>query len=207
MATGDVWKAIFNMQWGTVECRPGIHLIEGTGGIGLNPAENVATAINDALSGTALDGFSDQCHLTGVTVQDIQPGILPTQVFAIGPRVGNVVDVNPLPPQSAGVISLQTGVKGVTGVFATAGRLYMPGIPQNGQISGFLEATFQDTLSAFAQKLFDQFVLDGTAYQWNIISYTPGSRPVTVRAFNPVTAFTINNVVRSQRRREFGVGI
>jgi hypothetical protein len=178
--------------------------VEGSGGGGLNPAEDVALAVLNVLD---LTGFSDQSQVDAIEIRDSQPGITPTQVFSNAPAIGTVVDVNPLPPQSAAVISLHTAVKPITGAYAAAGRIYLPGIPQNGQISGFLQAGFQATLSAFASALFAAFVDDGTAYQMHVVSYLPGSKPRAVRAINPVTSFTINNVVRSQRSREFGVGI
>jgi hypothetical protein len=195
------------MKWGDTECRPGFHLIEGGGGAGVDPQQDVADAVFAALGADPLTGFSDQVSFRGVVVTDAQPGVLPTREITISSLFGDEVDANPLPPQSAGLVSWRTGVKGPTGVYATAGRLYMPGIPQNGQISGFLQVLFQNALSAFASLLFDTFVTDGTAYQLNIVSYTPGSKPQTIRAFNPVTAFDIDNIVRSQRRREPGVGI
>lgn len=207
MATGDVWKVELELAWGTVQCRPGFHLIEGSGGGGLSPQGNVADAVDAALGGDPLAGFSDQLDLSGIIIHDAQPGLLPSYRQATTAISGDVVDVNPLPPQSAGVISLKTDLKPVTGAFAAAGRIYMPGIPQNGQISGFLQAGFQAALSAFFSLLFGPFVTDGTAYQMHIVSYTPNSKPRTVRAVQPVTGFSINNVVRSQRRREFGVGI
>lgn len=207
MASGDVWKVVMNMLWGTVECRPGFYLIEGGGGAGPNPSENVHDAVEAAFGAGALTGFSDQLAWTGNTIVDVQPGTKPTQVFNyLTAALGTVADTNPLPPQSAGVISIKTALKGTVGAFAAAGRIYMPGIPQNGQISGFLEGTFQVSLQNWAQALFDAFVLDATAYQWHVVSLTPNSQPVTVRAVQPVTSFSINNVVRSQRRREFGVG-
>lgn len=207
MASGDVMRVNLHLKWGSVECRPGFHLIEGAGGGGTDPLADCAAAVIAALGADPLAGFSDQCSLTGVEVQDIQPGVAPTQLFAITPLVGDEVDVNPLPPQSAGVISLKTGVKGVTGVYATAGRMFMPGIPQSGQISGFLQGTFQLALYTFAGLLGAAFVVDGTAYQWHIVSYVPASKPTAIRANNPVISWSINNVVRSQRRREYGVGI
>lgn len=206
MASGDVWKILLNGKWGSVETRPGFYLVEGSGGVGPNPSQNVSTSVEAALGVTGLEGFSDQYSITGATVIDVQPGLLPTQIHGWATVTGDVVDANPLPPQSAGVISWKTGVKGSVGVFAAAGRMYMPGIPQTGQISGFLQATFQNALSAFAQQLYDAYIADGTAYQMHVVSLTPNSSPVTVRAINPVTDFSINNVVRSQRRREFGVG-
>jgi hypothetical protein len=208
MASGDTWKVSMKMLWGTVGCRPGFYLVEGGGGAGLNPSENVSLAVEAAFGAGALTGFSDQLSWIGNTITDVSPGVLPTQDWDFATAaIGTVADVNPLPPQSAGVISLKTGIKGSVGVYAAAGRIYMPGIPQNGQISGFLEGAFQTDLSNWAQALIDAFVLDATAYQLFIISLLPGSKPVSIRASNPVTGYSINNVVRSQRRREFGVGI
>lgn len=207
MATGDVWKCVMLMKWGTVECRPGFYLIEGAGGGGLNPAEDVSLAVQGAVAGSGLTGFSDQLQWYGNTIVDIQPGTSPTQTFNFGiPAVGTIEDTNPLPPQSAAVITWRTAVKPVVGAFAAQGRVYMPGIPQTGQISGFLEVDFQVALNGFAEGLFSTFVEDGTAYQLHVVSLTPNSKPVTIRAVNPVTTYSINNVVRSQRRREFGVG-
>lgn len=207
MASGDVWKVNLNLRWGTVLCLPGFYLVEGSGGSSDNPAADVRDAVVAALGASPLTGFSDQCSLEAITVVDIQPGVIPTQTFGMAPIAGTVVDANPLPPQSAAVISLKTGLKAVEGAFAARGRMYMPGIPQTGQISGFLQVGFQVALVDFATLLEDAFVTDGTAYQWHVVSLTPGSKPVTVRAIQPVTQFTVNNVVRSQRRREFGVGI
>jgi hypothetical protein len=207
MATGDVWKVIMHFTWGTVECRSGFHLIEGSGGGGADPSFDVFDNVAIALGADPLTGFSDQLTWRGCTIVDAQPGVLPTRSFLNLAIAGDVVDANPLPPQSAAVIKWQTGVKGVVGVYATQGRMYMPGIPQDGQISGFLQVPFQGALSAFGSRIFNAYVADGTQYQLNVISYTPNSSPQTVRAFNPVTGFDINNVVRSQRRREFGVGI
>lgn len=207
MATGDVWRVILHWKWGSVECRPGFHLIEGTGGPDPNESYNVYQSVIGALGATPLAGFSDQSEIDGVEVVQIQPGTLPTVFYPDGPFVGDVVDVNPLPPQSAAVLSLNTAIKPITGAYAAQGRIYLPGIPQTGQISGFLQATFQAAVSAFMSQLEAVFITDGTAYQMNVVSYTPGSRPISVRAFNPVTTWSVNNVVRSQRRREYGVGI
>lgn len=206
MASGDVWKVNLEADWGTVQCRPGFYLVEGAGGGDPDPSVNVANSVEATLTSGALTGFSDQLSILGLTIINIQPGTIPTKSIPIATIVGTVVDANPLPPQSAAVISLDTAVKPVVGAFAAQGRIYMPGIPQTGQISGFLQAGFQAALAAFGQKLYDAYVADGTAYQWHIVSLTPGSSPVTVRAINPVTDFRVNNVVRSQRRREFGVG-
>ena len=207
MPSGDVWKVIFEWRWGTVQCRPGFYLVEGGGGSDPDPTINVYNSVVAALTPAALAGFSDQSSITGLTIVDIQPGIRPTASIGISPLVGDQADDNPLPPQSAGVISLKTGVKGSVGVYAAAGRMYLPGMPQNGQISGFLQESFQNTLNAFAGRLQVAYIDDATDYQWHVVSLTPGSRPVAVRAINPVTFYTVNNVVRSQRRREFGVGI
>lgn len=204
MASGDVWKVVLHWRWGTIQCRPGFYLVEGTGGGGVNPSQDVSDAVAAVLD---LTGFSDQSAVEQIEIQDIQPGTTPSIVYTPGTFTGTVVDANPLPPQSAAVLSLHTAVKPVNGAFAAAGRVYLPGIPQNGQISGFLTAGFQTTLTDFAAALAAPFIDDGTAYQWHVVSFNPGSVPRTIRAINPVTSITINNVVRSQRRREFGVGI
>jgi hypothetical protein len=207
VATGDVWRVIMHMRWGTIECRPGFHLIEGAGGPEPVESQNVANAVQTAMSTAAFAGFSDQLTFYAIEVHDAQPGTKPSVVYPITPILGDIADTNPLPPQSAAVISLHTDIKPIVGAFAATGRIYLPGIPQVGQISGFLEVGFQNSLINWAENLFAAFVEDATAYQLFVVSYLPGSKPQTVRATNAVTSFTINNVVRSQRRRQFGVGI
>lgn len=207
MASGDVFRVRFSWLWGTVECQPGFHLVEGAGGAGPDPVLACANRVADVLGATPIPGFSDQSDIKALIVEDIQPGTGPTLTLPLSVAPGDEVDVNPLPPQSAAVISLRTALKPITGAYAAAGRMYLPGIPQSGQISGFLQAGFQSAALTFANLLQAAFVADGTDYQWNVVSYNPGSKPRTIRAINPVTSISINNVVRSQRRREYGVGI
>jgi hypothetical protein len=207
MASGDVWKAILHLKWGEVECRPGFHLVEGSGGGGADPGADVAASVVATLGAAVWNGFSSALSFQAVEVVDAQPGTRPTVTYSHPAINGGLADDNPLPPQSAALISMITAVKAVTGAYGAVSRIYLPGIPGSGQISGFLEVFFQLTLQNWIDALFAEYVLDATAYQLHSVSYTPNSKPRTVRQINPITSYRVDNVVRSQRKREPGVGI
>jgi len=207
VAIGDVFGIKLRMTYNGQQCRPGFYLVEGSGGASPDPVVNVIGAVLVALGATPMVGFSDHCTLDGVEASDIQPGLLRTQFASGGVETGTVAEDNPLPPQSCGLIQWQTNVKPIKGAFAADGRMFMPGLPASEQIGGFLTLDGVNAISAFASLIFDSFSDDGTAYQLHAVSFTPGSNPRTIRAINPITHFTVDNIVRSQRRREVGRGI
>jgi hypothetical protein len=207
VATGDVFAVKLHVTYAGQECRPGFYLVEGTGGAFLNPCESAASAVRVALGGGALNGFSAAAVLHAVEAQDVQPGTNQSFVSNITPGIaGDVADDNPLPPQDSMLIRWGTALKTGKGVFAARSRTFMPGIYGTGQVSGFLIADLQDALSAFASLLFDPFVTDGTSYAMTAIAFNPGS-PRTIKAFNLINSFSIDNVVDIQRRRRPGRGI
>lgn len=207
MASGDVFKITLMMTFGAVECRPGFHLIEGGGGAGLGPTRDAADHVAMTLAGSPLAGFSENLHLHHIRAEDVQPGLAASYETDTGVLTGDIPDDNPVPPQDSMVVTWTTDVKRIAGVFAAGGRIYIPGIYSTGQISGFLIPELQTALGAFAQLLYDAYIADGTAYQLHVVSYNPGSNPRTIRAVNPITNYIVRNQVRSQRRRQVGVGI
>lgn len=207
MPTGDVFKVTLDISLDSVECRPGFYLIQGVTDDGGDPVGACIGAVNSALGATPLAGFVANATLHSITAADIQPGTAASQTFVIAPHSGTIADDNPPPPQDSMVISLRTAMKMSKGIFASHGRIYMPGIYSTGQVSGFLTEDLQDALLVFTNKLVLPFVQDGSEYQMNVISFTPGSHPRTIRAVNPVTAMRPSNQVGIQRRRRPGRGI
>lgn len=207
MASGDVFKITLKMALGAVQCRPGFYLVEGTHAPVGTPTEDAAAAVITALGGTPLAGFIQNLTLEAVIAEDVQPGVTATTEDVIVPITGNIADDNPPPPQDCMLLRFKTGLRGTVGNFATSGRMYLPGIYSTGQVSGFLTGTLQTALQTFASLLDDVFVADGSEYQMHVVSFTPNSNPRTIRQINPVTSISLDNQVRSQRRRQAGVGI
>jgi hypothetical protein len=197
----------FHFKLDAVECRPGFYLVEGGGGPDPDPATNVANAVFSALGSDPLDGFSDHCSLTAIEVQDVQPATRASLVAPYGtPKVGTVADDNPPSPQNSMLVHYQSNLKRGKGVFAQAGRIYVPGIYSTGQISGFLVTGLFDALSAFQSLLYVPFVTDGTAYAMACVAFNAGS-PRTVKALNLVVSMVPENQTAIIRSRRPGRGI
>ena len=208
MASGDVFAIKLHMTVSGQQARPGFYLVEGSGFGSVNPCEGAASAVDFALGGAALDGFSAACSLEAVEAQDIQPRTNRTFVRPLfAPIVGTEADANPVPPQDSMLIEWTTALKGGKGLYARRSRTYVPGIYSTGQLSGFLIADLQNALSAFASKIFDVFVTDGTQYGLYAVAFNPGTNPRTIREINPIVAFAVDNVVDIQRSRRPGRGI
>lgn len=207
MASGDVFAIQLHFTFAGQECRPGFYLIEGGGG-GAGPAcQVVADHVYTALGADPITGFSGATTLHAISAQDIQPRTNASFKRDLSPVfVGDVADDNPVPPQDSMLVRWLTAKKGGKGVFNQRGRTYVPGIYSTGQISGFLISDLQDALSSFASLLATPYIDDGTDYQMHCISFNPGS-PRTIKGFEPVVGFTIDNQVDIIRRRRPGRGI
>lgn len=208
MASGDVFAIKLHLSYSGQACRPGFYLVEGDGGPGVDPVLDAAQAVIDALGGAPLAGFSEQLFLAGVEAQDVQPATSRSRVIDIAPAIGgNVTEDNPLPPQDSMLIEWTTTLKGGKGKFARRARTYMPGCPSVKQVGGFLGTGMFDDLSAFASKIFDPFVSDGTAYALAAVAFVPLSNPRVIQELNLISAFALDNIIGIQRSRRPGRGI
>lgn len=207
MASGDVFKITLKMTLDSVECRPGFYLIEGSGGGGLGPTRDAADHVAITLGAGWLTGFVQNLNLVAVQADDVQPAVAASYETNVGTVAGDVADDNPPAPQDSMLVTWQTGIKATIGNFAAHGRMYMPGIYSTGQISGFLTAPLLTAFNNAMQVLYDAYIADGSQYQMHVVSFNPGTNPRTIRAVQPVVNFICRNRVRSQRRRQAGVGI
>lgn len=202
MALGDVFRMAVAGIVGTEPWMTTFGLVEGTtGGGGTNPLADAAQAVATALGASCLAGFSSELSIREVIASDVQPGTRGTYHLpfaAFGDSAEWIIA-----PQDAVVISWRTDLSGPM----NRGRCYIPCVTVSGATNGYVQAALQDLVSGFASKLFDPFAADGTAYQLNVLSYVPGSSPRALRAAVPITAFSIDNTVKSQRRRGVGVRI
>lgn len=208
MASGSVYAIKMHMVYSGQQCRPGFYLIEGTGTGDTIGTRGVAEHVIATLGAANMAEFSASLTFPAVEAQDVQPATERSFVVGTtGPLVGGVADAHPPAPQDCALIQWLTALKGGKGLVARRSRTYMPGIYATGQTSGFLEAAMVDAFSTFASILFDEYVTSGAAYQMHAVAFTPGSNPRTIQEVNPITAFTIDNVVAIQRSRRAGTGI
>ena len=204
MASGDAMRMSIK---GLIQGEPWevtFGLVEGAGGITADPLADACNNVIAALGATPLAGFTDQVSITAVQAQDVQPGTKSAvQVDLPAPILGDGTE-DSLPSICALVVQWHTALRGP----ANRGRMYLCGLPEGTATGGFWTADALTPASAFASKLFDPYgPLDGTDYQLSVLSYVPGSSPRALRAAVPITAFTLANTVKSQRRRGVGVRI
>jgi hypothetical protein len=116
-----------------------------------------------------------------------------------------------LPPQNAVVIGLRSGIKGGR----RRGRIYFPGVTEQGQDDGKMEGAQLTAIQGFAQKLINTYGPSGTNADYRLVVYSPEVltfRPRPVPKPRPgtliteVTSTAIDPIVRTQRRRALGVG-
>jgi len=202
MATGDAMRValVGTLDGELFETTFG--LVEGSGGADPNPLANCAAAVAAALGATPFTGFSDALSISSIQVTDIQPGL--RGQYVLGYATAGDDPGGALPSQCALVVSWHTDFKGP----ANRGRMFLGGAPKSTTDGDFYTSDILDPASAFASRIFDAFgPSDGTTYQLNVLSYVPGSSPRALRAAVPITSFSIDNTVKTMRRRGQGVHI
>jgi hypothetical protein len=101
-----------------------------------------------------------------------------------------------LPPQCAGVVTWTTGLIGRS----NRGRTFVPGIPEGHQAGGVLSSTLMGLYDLFGAALISTFAGGSTDYELIVASN------LVAGGGNAVTGKIVRPYVRSQRRREIGVG-
>lgn len=116
-----------------------------------------------------------------------------------------------LPPQNAIVVGLRSGSKGGR----KRGRLYFPGVTENGNTNGELGGAQLTAVQGFAQKLTDTYGPAGTNTDYRLVIYSPETltfraprvpkpRPGTM--ITEVQSTTLDPFIRTQRHRSIGLG-
>jgi hypothetical protein len=151
------------------------------------------------------------CNWDRLTVSDTDPnGAESYDLPLTQPNPGDILG-DPLPPQDAAVISLRTGVKGGR----RRGRFYFPGITETTNQDGRMQGTQLTAIQALANGLINAYGPSGTENDYRLVVYspevltfkpprTPKPRPGTI--ITNVTSYTVDPVIRTQRRRSIGVG-
>lgn len=178
-------------------------------GDGTDP-QDLAEAVAATLVGSAwMAGRSDAISLVAVRVEDDTPGTAASgeKILAV-PEAGDDTG-NAAPPLCALVVKWKATGKGPKG----RGRMFLTGFPASTAVGGFWTSDAQDPASAAASVLFDAYGPSGSGQLCVINRYdNQGVKGGPQIELNPHTAtlikaFTIDNVVRRQGRREIGRGI
>src|SRR5919201_3193411 len=91
----------------------------------------------------------------------------------------------------------RTGLKGR----ANRGRMFWPGMSADLELSGFWDNVAQNAISSSMSLLFDGLGPSGTPGLVLSVMHRGGPPPPSrITGRTPVTAFDIDNVIRSQRR-------
>jgi hypothetical protein len=210
MPSGDILKATIE---GTFDGEPviiGLGFISNSGAASWDEeAVTLTNELRDALTlasdgGAFLAPLSIHYTVNAVRIQDLNPGVSASFVSQVGFSGGNEVD-DALPPNDALCVTWRTGLKGKE----NRGRSYLTGFAEDSQVSGFWIPEIQAWASGnFADALLSAFgPLGGGNYALALIHSQSGGVRLIPPTATPITSFTINNNVRSLRRRAVGVRI
>lgn len=149
-----------------------------------------------------LAGRSADILLQRVLVADDTPGTAATGDAVLSPPLAGDDLFNAAPGLCALVIQWKSAAKGKGG----RGRMFTTGWPSSTAIAGFWTADAQTPASAAASVIFDAYGPGGDA-SLVIINRSAGGTPLSPHTAQPITAFTLDNVIRRIGRRERGRGI
>jgi hypothetical protein len=181
-----------------------------------------AQASMDGLASDYLNNVVGVALIQAITADVGIMGIEVSDVRADGPEsifhsvTGNLVGQIPPPsmaPQDACCISVHTGMKGRR----RRGRFYVPGLSAAAAAGGTLAGQQLTNLETYAGTVTNRYTAGGstpnTNYRW--IIYSPadpgfvdseGNHTRLETIFTDVLRTTTDPVVRTQRRRQLGVG-
>lgn len=138
-----------------------------------------------------------------LTVRDVVPGTgAPAQIAYT--NVPGSLATDSWPPQCASVISWRTALAGRS----YRGRTYLPPGDEGNQARGAISAALVTLIGAAATQMLTVFGPAGTNGKWQfgVITRRHNGVPTIPPQWNAVTSALIDPTVKTQRRREIGVG-
>lgn len=161
------------------------------------------TALIKNTSGGLLYGLASLVSVTTIRVEDVKPGTVATQDSVAGAVAGSNAG-DPLPAQCALVFTLATLVKGRS----YRGRFYLPGVTEDEVTAGTLNGASVTSFTTIGTQLGAVFGPSGSNANWQLVvisRYLNGVKRATPVG-TAVTTIVLDPVIRTQRRRVFGVG-
>lgn len=155
-------------------------------------------------TGFGLVNFSQQMALNRVSATDLTSQSAPSIDTIVSPvEPGGVGQFPPL--ATAIVLTQRTALRGRS----FRGRVYLPGVPTapGADSAHAAAATITDILADFASLIASMEALATNGFEWVVVSKQQNGLPLGIGVTTPATVLSSDGNWRSQRRREFGVGI
>jgi hypothetical protein len=208
--TGDIYKVTLEGIFAGEPVVMGLGFVSNSGAPDFDTeAGELAAEVRNALDiNGAPSGFmsplSVQFKLNAVRVQDINPGVSAGQVVPVALEGGNTVD-DAMAPNDALCVTWRTGLKGKQ----NRGRTYLTGFAEDSGNAGYWVPEIQDWARvAFVDPLMAAFGPVGSGnYALSLIHTQAGGVRIIPPTATQIIRGSVNNTVRSLRRRAVGVRI
>lgn len=209
MAVGDVSKLVIKLRMSGQEMRPGLHFQSN---VTLNDAASLINSWRSTCESSMRAVMSNEVEVTGYNVEDKVPGSAATFESPVDPPLPGTSVTTAIPAQNAAVTSLKTALKSQR----ARGRIYWPGLTEDGTAGGVLTAPYIAAWNTFIAAIEANYLGSSPVSGWRLVVYSPEQltapppppafkpRPGTI--VTPVTNVVLDPVVRSQRRRQLGRG-
>lgn len=205
MAVGDVYRAIFRSTWRGNDVMLNIlHYEVDVDPAGLASAGDLALSLDATFGDIYKALMTTEATYEHVTAQRIYPHP-PTVPVTVSQETGAGEDIDggaSLPPQDAAVISKLTANAGR----AYRGRVYLGGLGIERQDGARWNAVFVQMLNTYGAAMIQTRVTPNATYRPCLYALLPGQPPTVKGRVTPLTAFRVNPIVRTQRRRQVDRG-
>lgn len=211
MATDDTYRVGVRASLRGQSVQFGVHVRMATS---TGTPEDLAATWVATIMPAVLAASSAEVNYNEVTVSDVRPsdqgGVASIVLPLTQPNPGLVVG-ECLPNQNAIVVGLRSGFKGKR----FSGRFYLPPPVEANTTNGLVTGAQLTAVQALASLLLSTFGPGGTEPQYQLVIYSPPTRPYVPKPAppvhtdtlkTPVTSHDIDQVVRTQRHRALGVG-
>lgn len=210
MPTGDIYKATLEGVFAGEPIVMGMGFISNSGAADFAEDSNTLagelfTALDlSAIPGAFMSPLSVQFNLQRLRIQDLNPGVSAGHVVAIGNTGGNETD-DAMSPNDSLCVTWRTGLKGVM----NRGRTYLGGFAEDSANAGYWIAEIQTwAYDAFVNPLLGAFgPLGAGNYALALVHTVAGGSRIIPPTATPIVSATVNNTVRTLRRRAVGVRI
>lgn len=207
MSAGDVYKLRIHQRLFGGEVINVLHFREASSHVSANASQILADDFRTSQDTVLRARASGQMFYEYVEVERILPyGDGPATSLWAANTTGTASGTVHPHPAAAEVVTIYTGSIGR----AHRGRLFLAGALANSQASG-LWTSAQTTLTRnLINSIYARYVTDEglTGWRWGVWSRSIGGQtpPFDPAGFTPATGFAIRSQIRSQRRRNVGIG-
>jgi hypothetical protein len=170
---------------------------------------NLLDVIINCIQTTLLPGLSAQLTLNRVHYRSMVPDeTVETERLVVANNIGGDANVS-IPTTDAAVITLKSLTAGRSG----RGRMFVPGIPEDGQTNSRLNPALVAIIVQFLTCMAASFFIGdppaAVRFDWGVFSRKLGGAvaPFSNAGFSSFTAYRANDIIGTMRSRRIGRGI